>query len=273
MDFGVSWNAAERHKPNTHDDESCDNDTSSSSSTLTDTNETVDDDDEAEISRKELMSRKELKLLKVAQLKTKLKAAGLKVTGKKEELIERLLNPELHRKKPHDWKNSKAKALLKKLLQDKDSRIHTMTAREIYDSHLWYKQYHWDRFKINLANLQQSVKENSAIVEEEINIVREELRNFPQSNQSCRGYPRWDKHPARLLLRQDIKEGRYELGTAKEFQKTRDEYTEFPLATFRSHIHQERRRQRELPMKVVQRNKKALKAHETEVNKQEQCWS
>ncbi|KAK1744410.1 hypothetical protein QTG54_004943 [Skeletonema marinoi] len=134
-----------------------------------------------------------------------------------------------------------------------------MTPRQIYKSHAWYQEYPFERFKDNLATLQHDVKSNWSLVEEDIKILS--------------WVPSLDKHPAKLLLRQDIKDGKYELGTAKEFQETRDEYRDFPPSVFRSHIHQERRRQREMPMKVVQRNKKAREKHEQDVNEQEQFWA
>eukprot|EP00985_Skeletonema_marinoi_P027967 scaffold23650_cov205-Skeletonema_marinoi.AAC.2 len=261
MDFGVSYNAR------------FDSDSDSDSDSIATVISTSSLEDSNESDEGHVMNREELQLLTVAQLRIKLKAVGLKVSGKKDVLIDRLLNPNLHRKKPQDWRKSKAKALLKKLLQNKESDIHNMTPRQIYKSHAWYQEYPFERFKDNLATLQHDVKSNWSLVEEDIKIVREELKNFPQANQSCRGYPRWDKHPAKLLLRQDIKDGKYELGTAKEFQETRDEYRDFPPSVFRSHIHQERRRQREMPMKVVQRNKKAREKHEQDVNEQEQFWA
>jgi hypothetical protein len=74
------------------------------------------------------------------------------------------------------------------------------------------------------------------------------------------------------LLRKDIEEGKYELGKAKQFQQSRQEYCAFPLAVFRDHIHQERRRQREKPMKVIQRKKKAQKLHQKDVEEREGQW-
>ena len=228
----------------------------------------VNDDDE----KCDLMDTEdELKKLTNVQLKAKLKAKGLPVSGIKKELIERLLHPNKH-KKVVDWKKSKAKALLIKRLQDRNSRLHKMTPKQIYESHDWFQEYPFDRFKENVTSLMKAIHENFAIVDSDIEIVREELRNFPQSNTGCRGYPRWDKHPARSLLRKDIEDGKYQLGQAKQFQQTRAEYCEFPSDVFRSHIHQERRRQREKPMKVIQRNKKAQKQHDKEVEEQEIVW-
>jgi len=228
-----------------------------------------DDDDDDECGNN--MTEEQLRKLTNEQLKVKLKAKNMPVSGNKAILVDRLLYPGKYKKK-QPWKKSKAKALLMKLLQDRDSRLHNMTPRQVYESHKWYQDYSFDRFKENLKSIKHSIEENFAIVDSDIQIVREELRNFPQSRQGCRGYPRWDKHPAKSLLREDIKEGKYKLGNAKRFQLSRAEYSEFPSSVFRDHIHQERRRQREKKMKVIQRNKKAQKAHQKEVDESEAAW-
>jgi hypothetical protein len=51
----------------------------------------------------------------------------------------------------------------------------------------------------------------------------------------------------------------------QSLHKTRPEYTAFSLKTFRQHIHQEKRHQRELPLRVARRNKKAQYKHDKEV--------
>jgi hypothetical protein len=276
MDFGFNPSAIHplRLQPSGSDSEDSDSDSSSndcndaksaSSSDKSDGSDDHSEDCDA------TMSEEELRKLTKDQLKAKLKDLGMKVSGKKDELIERLLHPQLHQK-PVAWRKSKAKALLFKLLHDKKSKLYSMTAREVYESHSWFQQYPFERFKDNFANLKVSVESSLQIIDEDIKIVTEELKNFPQSNQSIRGYPRWDKHAAKDLLEDDIRNGKYTLGQAKQFQRTRAEYLCFPLDVFRYHIHQERRKQRELPMKVVQRNKKARKKHQKEVEEQQMLY-
>lgn len=279
MDFGFNPSAVHplRSQPCRSDSDSEDSDSDSSSKDFNDaksasssSDKSDDSDDHAE-DCDATMSEEELRKLTKDQLKAKLKGLGMKVSGKKEELIERLLNPQLHQK-PVAWRKSKAKALLFKLLHDKKSKLYSMTAREVYESHSWFQQYPFERFKDNFANLKASVESSLLIIEEDIKICTEELKNFPQLDETVRGYPRWDKHPAKDLLEDDIRNGRYTLGQAKQFQRTRAEYLCFPLDVFRYHIHQERRKQRELPMKVVQRNKKARKMHQKEVKEQEMLY-
>ena len=58
----------------------------------------------------------------------------------------------------------------------------------------------------------------------------------------------------------------------KVFHETNQDYKAFPLHVFRDHIYQEGRRQRELKMKMVQRNKKGQKNHLAEVEKNKLDW-
>ena len=53
---------------------------------------------------------------------------GLKKSGKKAELVDRILGREVvvEKKKKPQWRNSKARALLEKMLMDKHSPVHKM---------------------------------------------------------------------------------------------------------------------------------------------------
>ena len=58
----------------------------------------------------------------------------------------------------------------------------------------------------------------------------------------------------------------------REFQQTRAEYLEFPLAVFRDKVYAEARKQREMKMKVLKRNKLAEKKHKKEVEEEQARW-
>src|SRR6056300_730952 len=108
MDFGFNPSAIHplRLQPSDSDSEDSDSDSSSqdfndaksaSSSDKSDGSDDHSEDCDA------TMSEEELRKLTKDQLKAKLKDLGMKVSGKKEELIERLLNPQLHQK-PVAWR-------------------------------------------------------------------------------------------------------------------------------------------------------------------------
>ena len=102
----------------------------------------TDDDDEEEEEKET-----ELQALTVEKLKVKLKERGLKVSGRKQELIDRLLGREVPKTNKVEWKKSKAKCLLKKLLLDKESHIHGKAVEEIHASHEWFQDYPLDKFE------------------------------------------------------------------------------------------------------------------------------
>ena len=98
-------------------------------------------------------SEEELNSYTVAQLKVKLAEQGLIQTGKKPDLIWRILNPQpsdFKKSKVEPWRTSKAKALLIRLLSDKSSRIQGLTPDEAWESSEWFKKYPKDRFVSNI---------------------------------------------------------------------------------------------------------------------------
>ena len=207
------------------------------------------------------------------ELKQRLKKKGLKVTGKKVQLVGRLMGREPSKVK--DWKKSKGKLLLRKLIQDKKSWVHTMDAEEIHQSHPLFSCYPLSKFKEYLATLLEAAAAKEEIIRVNEREVLADLTAFPRGELTDRGYPFWDSHPARCLLKEDIRaimNGKLGDMEPKQLWHTRDEYLEFPLGVFRYHIHQEKRKQREEPGWVVKRNKKGQKMHEAEVTAMKGEW-
>ncbi len=95
---------------------------------------------------------------------------------------------------------------------------------------------------------------------------------FPRPSKTNRGEPFWDNHPAKLLLREDVKAEKHLEMKPKLLHQTRSEYKAFSLQTFRGHVYQEKRHQKELPMRVSRRNKKARYKHEKEVKENIAIW-
>ena len=200
------------------------------------------------------------------ELKKRLKKKGLKVSGKKAELVGRLMGREPPKVK--EWKKSIGKLLLRKLINDKKSWVHNMEAKEIHESHQLFSCYPLSKFKEYLATLQQAAAAKDEIIRVNEREVLADLMAFPRGDLTDRGYPFWDTHPARYLLEEDVrarKSGNLEDMEPKQLWLKRNEYQDFPLAVFRDHIHQEKRKQREEPGWVVKRNKKGQKMHEKEV--------
>lgn len=219
-----------------------------------------------------------LKGLTNAVLKDRLKKKGLKIGGKKAELINRLMGRD--KPKVEEWKKSEAKRLLIRLINDDNSWVHRMSPEDIYKSNPMFENYPLPKFKEYLKCLQKGAADLKEIVGVNEQEIWQELIAFPREEMTDRGYPFWDTHPARALLENDIKDREADAddGDAddgmkpKQLWESREEYKEFPLSVFRGHIYQERRRQREEPGYVHRRNQKAHKMHEDEVNEMKDDW-
>jgi hypothetical protein len=67
---------------------------------------------------------------------------------------------------------------------------------------------------------------------------------FPRQIENNRGEPVFDLHPAKLLLRGDVTEGRHREMSPKQLQNSREEYQGFTAKKFKHRIYQEVRRQK-----------------------------
>jgi hypothetical protein len=208
--------------------------------------------------------------LTVEVLKVRLRKKGMKLGGKKSELIDRLMG----RGKPEvkEWKKSDARRLLVKLFKDKKSRVHRMTDEGIHESVPLFEAYPLPKFKEYLKGVRETAAELREIIAMNEREIWEEELAFPRGEKTCRGYPFWRTHSARPLLEKDIKSGKAADMKPKILWGSRKEYMEFPPDVFRGHIYQEKRRQREGPGYVAKRNKEAQKMHDEEVNAMKEEW-
>lgn len=231
-----------------------------------------EDEDEDDSDYAQVETEEDLKKLKVADLKQRLRDLEMPVSGKKAELIQRLLGRGKSTDNVKVWRKSKAKKLLTTLVNDPKSRVHTMTEEEIYKSHEWFQNYPLSKFKIYLNTLQTAAEQRRRIVEEDERIIRLELIRFPRNELTSRGYPYWDTHPSRSFLEKDVRDGRADEMKPMQLWLSRDEYQEFPQHVFRNHVHQEKRKQREPSGFVASRNKKARRMHEKEMKEHKETW-
>jgi hypothetical protein len=222
-------------------------------------------------------SEMELMGYKVAQLKSKLAERGLIQTGRKPELVKRLLNPQPSdfkvKPKVEPWKNSKAKALLIRLLRDKSSAFHLLSPEKAWESSEWFKTYPKNRFINNMKNLKRALEVRDLIVANDNKIIEAEIASLRKLDHAAvREYPLWHDHDASRLLEEDLKNGLNKRMTPLAFQQTREEYLAFPCDIFRKHIYQEERKQREMPMKISKRNNIVEKQHKHMVDEEAARW-
>jgi hypothetical protein len=139
------------------------------------------------------------------------------------------------------WKNSTAKAELKKLLEEDHDRniIHGMSPEAVYRLSPLFQQYKLANFKTNLKNLKESIAKESRIATFHQQAFENDRRLVPMKNKAGGGYPRFDIHPSKGLLALDVQEKKHMSVKPKMLQLTRAEYQELPLKVFRKHIYQE----------------------------------
>lgn len=243
----------------------------------------ISDEDDKENENEEVLidtphpdTEDNLRKLSNKELKMKLAARGLLQQGRKEDLIQRILNPQQSdfkgRPKVEKWKNSKAKAFLIRLIMDETSDIHRKSPEEVWNSSEWFQQYPKHRFIDNMKNLKNALEARERVVQEDIRLIQAELAALKLSDTTMRGYPHWHTHAANKLLADDLKFGRNGDMKPHSFRTTRDEYEEFPLGVFRRHIYQEQRKQREMPLKIAKRNQLGRKKYEKEIEAEAARW-
>lgn len=170
------------------------------------------------------------------------------------------------------WASSLAKAFLYKLLKDPEAPLEGMSATEIYNLHPVFRQYNFGNFKTNCASLKEKVASDRRTAMVETEAFESDMKLYKRKELTVGGYPFWHLHPAKALLEEDVKDGLADKFTPKEMRMTRKEYQAFPLHVFRSHVHQEKRKQREGAFWAHKRNMKGLKKHEEEVKAMKGEW-
>lgn len=140
---------------------------------------------------------------------------------------------------PEPWRNSEAKAQVKLLIESDDLYMN-MCEHELYLLSDLFQQYAEDRFVDNVQNLKKSLKaEEEQVAIQEAALVHDR-KLFPKKSMTYWGYPRWDTHEAKALLRKDVQQKKQTGMEPKELHQTRDAYNlDFNLGVFRKHIYQE----------------------------------
>lgn len=165
------------------------------------------------------------------------------------------MEPEKEQKVPN-WKESKGKQILR---NDIISGVVTddMPAEDVYAMSEEYQKYAYKYFRVYLRYLRSSIHRQMDAVKKSTDAFEgflyrakaaKEAQNEEALPDSCppqnRSYPKWDESDAKLLLQEDIKEGRDESLWPKDLWLSRPEYQLFPLKVFRDHLYGEKNRKR-----------------------------
>ena len=205
------------------------------------------------------------KKLKKAELKSLLKKKGLPCGGNVPELVERLQRyPNGYGPKgpPKKWQYSEAKLKLKKDLLDKNSPIHKMSVKSIWDDPA-YKMYPmFPNYYHALKNKVESEQKEAHL--DDIKAKRH-INNNPRKTMNKRGYPHWDGHPAEKLLEVDVCRKLHLSMKPSELHKTRKEYEQFPVHIFAVRVNREVMKQRAAKFWAYKRNKEGMKKYLNEI--------
>jgi len=266
-DDNESESNSESESESGEDDEIDDTDNGGNENLLDD-----DDDDDEEEDAQQHETEEDLNQLTCVLLKLRLKAKGLPVSGRKAELINRLLTGKSS-KKVKAWKKSDAKKLLTNLIYSNTPGVERMSTEGIYQSNEAFQDYSFEQFKRYLSTIRASAKKYNERAEISEREIWSDKMKFPRNSTTIRGYPHWDEHLSSILLTNDVKDGKANRMKPRELHASRKEYKEFPLGVFRDHIYQEKRRQREEAGWVFRRNNKGRKKHEAGINALSDDWN
>ena len=147
-----------------------------------------------------------------------------------------------------------------------------MTLEEIYARFEILHDYPLSNFTGNLKNLKAKIEKDKKATDFDDAAVATELLNKPGSLFTEKGYPFWNKHPAKKLFEADIKDGKCEGMKPKQIQKTRPEYGEFPKDVFRKRVQYTKRKLREAAGWVPKQNKFARRKIEEECQEMANDW-
>ena len=175
------------------------------------------------------------------------------------------------------WKTrsstSTAHDLLFSLFMDRETtKVHTMTADEVWASHECFKRYDIKEFRTYVRAMEKRTKELLVLVAEEEAAYRAFRRKYPRNDLTNKGVPFWDDHPAKALLEKDVKDGTAAQLKPKKLWSTRPEYKSYTLKIFTEHYYQEMRKQLAAPCWQYHRNIYAMKQHQEEVQNMKSEW-
>ena len=129
----------------------------------------------------------------------------------------------------------------------------SMKPKDVWDMREEFKAVEYKNFRTNFATMKRRIRENKGRSDiDEAGFLRDmSIYTLAKDTEGI-----WNGSPAEGLLKQDISKNYHVQMRPKILWKTRPEYQEFELDTFRGHIHQEVRSRRETNYWIVKRTKR-----------------
>jgi len=153
------------------------------------------------------------------------------------------------------------------LMEPEDTGIENMLVHEIWQSHAAFSCYDFESFQGYYKNMQALTKKHRKIVTQDEADFQHDMKLIPEKTGLI-----WHKHPAKELLKEDVKRGVALSMKPQELRETRPEYKSFSKTKFCKEVHHEKQRQRAKPFWQWFRNKEAREMHESHVNELRRTW-
>lgn len=147
-----------------------------------------------------------------------------------------------------DWRDSNAKRVI---ISDLEDGVLSADETTVSSEQAWvvcknlpeFKDVIFKQFKERLADHRKAFKKRlEASIQEEDAFQHDSLLHPRNETHDRRGKLIFDRHPAKDLLRNDVKNGAYPLLSPAELWNLRPEHKLFDLKTLRQRIYQEIRR-------------------------------
>jgi len=110
------------------------------------------------------------------------------------------------------------------LLEDSDGTYQAMDVKTFMKLSPLFKQYPLDYLERYLGKFLKKMAKNKEIVEFDEACLRHDRMVIPPKMTTKNGAPRWDRHPARKFLKQDIAAGKHKKMKPKVLHLSRKEY-------------------------------------------------
>ena len=148
-----------------------------------------------------------------------------------------------------DWRNCPGRQVLLEDLADGTlpldaSVMSEEEAWETYRHCVEFEGVEFSQFKARLKDHRKQIGASYGRSTEEMEAMLHDRMLKPRKKYNHRGEPVFDVDPAKLLLREDVEQGKHETMTPMALQATREEYMRFDRTKFKERIYQEVRYQK-----------------------------
>ena len=157
-------------------------------------------------------------------------------------------------------------------MEPEGTGIEEMTERELWQSHPAFRCYDFNLFREYNKNMINLTKKHWKIVNQDKQDFEHDKKLMPDKSITLNGEPFWYTHPAKELLRTDLRDELMSSLDPSALRETRPEYKEFTTRKFCKEVHHEKQRLRAKPFWQWFRNKNAREMHDKQVAELRKEW-